>query len=559
MRRVRGRERGAAVVIFALLLTVLLGVSAFAVDIGKVYTERRHDQNTVDAAVMSGLVEGVLGGGVVNDIVAEVRDKVNTTLGYSVPPGDWAACADAGQLHFTARELSTSPVTDCISFSQTFDELRVKLPRQEVEGIFGPAVGFANKFVTAEANAKIESGTGSPPFVALSTAGQGDFVCLRTSSSGDPIALANGNGPGVPATFPTPDNGILPLRPDPCDTVAFENSGFGTLLPWRYQGTENYAECSRTGNDSTTEAVAIGVDHVMGVFKNGYAGSAPEETRIDGGDGCSVAFPNTFEVDQGLAAGELRCALISKHNDGITDDTECLGVVPRFHQGDYVQGSQRFLGEKIDNAPPWRFMRPAADLAASFVPVSCIAVAASRSSDNFSFSEVIFTGTPYENVADNDWDHYDKFDAFTECTTLWGGETAPHSGVYYDSVELFTLEIGESARFAFIPQVYEDQIDSHTGFVHIEGFVPAFMYRMYTKSASTMCDPADPRATTYAVLDAGQVHHAPDLTNSCGANNGKVDRLSSLILACGMVPDKLCNKTTQQPAGLDIYEFRLTK
>lgn len=577
----RRSDRGVSAVIVALLLSAVMTVGAFAVDIGAAYTERRHDQNTVDSAVMSGMVRGALQGGVVNDIVAEVRSKVNTTLGRTVSADAWDKCTDSAKLHFSTRQLAAanptiSPVTDCISFSRTFDELRVKLPDQSVETVFAPALGIDRLKTSASAHAKlVNAGIGGPPFIALSTATQGDFVCLRTSSPGEPLPLMDGRGP---------KNAPLPgTRPDPCDSASFaaSTSSFGTLLPWRYRSGPNHAACTRAGNQSVTDAIAIGVDHIMGAFVGGYSPSLPvSATRLDGGSNCQVAFPNTFEVDTGFAAGELRCALISRSNSN-----DCNGLVPRFHQGDNFPPtnpaisqatSQRFIGEHMDNIPPWHYLRPAQALYDEGAPPNCVAVAASRTSDTFDLrtktSEAGYS--QYNDVVDSDWDHYDRYDAFTACIKNWGAKKQPVTSAcspdpapdacYWPRNIIFTRDLGRSPRFGFVPQVWESQITSQTHFVHIEGFLPIFMYRMYTKSLDTpavMCDPADLRPTTFAVHDAGQVF--PTKNYQCGKVNGQstVDRLASMILACGMVTRDLCDKQTGYPkaSGLDIYDFRLTK
>lgn len=545
----RGGDRGLSAIIVALGLTGLLSVSALAVDVSQAYAERRHDQNTVDAAAMSGLVEAVIGSGVANDVVAEIRDKVNTTLGRNIDD-EWAGCKDDKQLHYTTIELQVgnptiSPVTECISFSVNFDEIRVKLPRQTVPGVFGPAVGFADLLVDAAANAKVvPPGSGAPPFVALSTATQGDFVCLRTSSNPEPLPLMDGNGPGV---APTPGT-----RKDPCDSTAYPTSSenFGTLQPYRYK--EN---CTQQNSDME-DAVSIGIDHTLGFFDDpkdpgpgtGYVPGVSTE-RFDGGANCTVLAPNTFEVDTGFNAQGLRCALLSSKNSEV-----CNGLLPRLHQGDYVQSVYKFAVEKMDNIPPWNYLRPAEELFNEDAPDACVIVASTRSSDTFDlYGDGYATGGDvdfqvYQDVTDSAWDHYDKYDKLVECLESWDRLVDP---------ELFTIELGNSPRFAFIPQVYEPDLSGVTH-VHIEGFLPTYMYRLYqatTGGGATPCDPLDPRTDVpFYTHDAGQQF-------SCASNEANVDRLSSIIFACGMVPDTLCNKETDQPvsAGRDYQDFRLVK
>ena len=578
-RRRTGAERGASAVLVALSLTSLMAVSAFAVDVSQAYAERRHDQNTVDAAVMSGLVEGTLTGGSINDIVAEVRDKVDTTLGRTLSNSEWLACQDPEQLTYTTKELQTgnptiSPVTDCISFSVAFDELRVRLPEQEVIGVFGPAVGFGNLTVDAAANGKAVNGTGrgGPPFVALSTATTGDFVCLRTSSAKEPMPLANGNGPGVPTSYPLRLDPTA--RPDPCHSTEFSTASenFGTLKPWAYR-----KGCTRVGNTEVEVAVSIGIDHIMGVFTDlkadgttGYV-EGVSTVRLDGANACTVAYPNTFEIDEGLNAGGLSCALVSN------TDSPCNGETPRFQQGPYLQNTYKIVNSSHDNKSPWFFMRDAADLYQGIradecenspgectsdpAPNACVGVAASRVEDSFDLGSADISEYKI-NAGDGNWSYYDRFDAFVSCLQSWAtaydqwqtalatdpataGEGPP---------ELFTEELGNSARFGFIPQVAEDSLDKVT-YVHVEGFRPIFMQRIYIQETGKLCDPSDPRDSGgLKVHDAGQQWH-------CGASNKTIDRLASLIFACGMVPDTLCNKDTGYPAsrGLDIYEFRLSK
>jgi len=556
----RGRsrgERGVSAILFALMLTSMLGVSALAIDVGAAYTDRRHNQNTADAAVMSAAVESVLGGGVVNDVVAEVRDKVDTTLGTPLTAAEWTSCKDPDQLHYTTNELKSgnptiSPATDCISFSQAFDEVRVKLPTRESLGVFGPALGFGRLTTSAAAVARIQApgGIGAPPFVALSTATQGDFVCLRTSSNPQPQTLMDGRGPGIAAA--------PGVRADPCDKSVYDVSSenFGTLSPYRY-----LSGCTRQNADVEV-AVSIGIDHIMGYFPRGYDPLSPDPVqsteRVDGGASCTVAFPNTFRVDTGFNAQGLRCALISNKNT-----TDCNGVQPRFKQGPYLQSATTFAGEDLDNSAPWDFLRPAQALRAEGAPDACVVLAASRPSDPYnpatdggpgayaapaSYDKFgtpqTYVTIPMVGITDTHWDHYDRYDALTLCLEQWDAATDP---------VLFIDQLAMSPRFAFIPKVAEANLN--VSYVHIESFLPTFMYRLYqgVTGSDRNCDTTDPRNVAFYTHDAGQQ------TGNCAKSNANVDRLSSIMLACGMVSDELCNKDTGFPdfAGQDIYDFRL--
>jgi hypothetical protein len=61
-RRIPGDERGATTVLVAILVVVLFGFTALAVDVGRLYAERRQLQTTADVSALSGaqlLVQGV--------------------------------------------------------------------------------------------------------------------------------------------------------------------------------------------------------------------------------------------------------------------------------------------------------------------------------------------------------------------------------------------------------------------------------------------------------------------------------------------------------------------
>lgn len=584
MRRRTG-ERGVSAIVFALMLTALLSVSAIAIDIGAAYTERRHNQNTVDAAVMSAAVEAVLGGGAINNVVAEVRDKVDTTLGRPVTAEQWTSCKDPDQLHHNTIELKAGnpiidPATECISFSATFDEVRVKLPTQEVAGVFGPALGFDTLKSSAAAIAGIRSpgGISAPPFVALSTATQGDFICLRTSDNPQPQTLMDGMGPGTGASRAP----VAGQRADPCDKTIYDVSSetYGTLLPFRY------SDPSCTQQKSDTEiGVSIGIDHIMGYFPEGYdplsADPVKSSERVDGAANCTTAYPNTFEVESGFNAQGLKCALLSIDSTGTCND-----VPARLYR---ATSSVTFAGEKLENSAPWDFMRPAKQLEAEGAPDECMFLAASRpdpvdpaapqywedgfkpwdpahltptkltyraptsyslAADGRTWLPLTYENIDMSGVGDNDWDHYDRYDAFVQCLELWDWQTDP---------VLFVDELAASPRFAFVPKVHENKLVKNAqgkALVHIESFQPSYMYRLYqaTTTSDKNCHPKDGsvRNVNFYTHDAGMKY-------SCAKSNQNVDRLSSLMFACGMVSDILCNKDTGEPnfAGKDIYDFRL--
>ncbi len=118
---------------------------------------------------------------------------------------------------------------------------------------FGKALGFGSLETTAAAEAKIESpgGIGAPPFVALSTATQGDFVCLRTSDTPQPPQLLNGMGPGDARTEP-----VAGATADPCDKTVYDTSTARTTAPCSPTATPTAASSRTPGRRSASRSAS---------------------------------------------------------------------------------------------------------------------------------------------------------------------------------------------------------------------------------------------------------------------------------------------------------------
>ena len=204
-------DRGVAIIFVALTLIVLMIFTAFAVDLGKVYAERRHDQGAVDASATSGAVQ-FLSLQSQQHAVDEIVDKVERNLGRSV---DWTGCTDANQLDRTATEFSLTPATPCISFSSGFNRLRVRLPDQVIATSLAGVIGIDSFTSSAFAEVTIAPrGGGSLPFVVLAGNGPGDDVCLRVDNSGGV------EPPNIEAQPP-----YAPRDLDPCDEDKFVTHG----------------------------------------------------------------------------------------------------------------------------------------------------------------------------------------------------------------------------------------------------------------------------------------------------------------------------------------------
>src|SRR6266508_5430764 len=112
----RGRkERGQTLLLFVLAATVLMGFTAMAIDVGLFFEDRRHFQNTADAAALAGVAELPL-----NPVGARNRAE------------EWAAKHGVPSSEIKTIEVRT---TDAVN-----DTLYVEL-EAEFNWIFGRVLG----------------------------------------------------------------------------------------------------------------------------------------------------------------------------------------------------------------------------------------------------------------------------------------------------------------------------------------------------------------------------------------------------------------------------------
>ena len=154
----RGRESGQVILIAVLAMTVLLGFTAMAIDIGMFFEERRHLQNSSDAMALAGVQE----------------------LPYNVPAAkqkaqDWAANNGISSDQIKTIEARTTLFPN--------DTLYVELEK-DFGWMFGRALGKTTTPVGAVAAAQTGSlagGFGAMPWALL----QHESPCL--DSNGDAI------------------------------------------------------------------------------------------------------------------------------------------------------------------------------------------------------------------------------------------------------------------------------------------------------------------------------------------------------------------------------------
>ena len=155
-------EGGQALVLFVLALAVILGFVAMTIDLGLLFEDRRHLQNTADAAALAGVAELPL-----QPVAA--RQKAE----------QWAANNGVPVSQIKKIEIRTTEVPN--------DTLYVELEKQ-FDWIFGGALGLSTDPVSAAAAAQIRSLRGTSNLMPWAIM-MGDSACL--DSNNKPISGAN--------------------------------------------------------------------------------------------------------------------------------------------------------------------------------------------------------------------------------------------------------------------------------------------------------------------------------------------------------------------------------
>jgi Flp pilus assembly protein TadG len=184
-------ERGAAVVLFMILMTTMLLFVGLIVDGGNARQTRRQAQNAADAAALAG-ANVLYHVGVANFTNAVATVKTYAYSNYGVATTSWAGCGDASALAFRPDSGNNT----CISFdSQTTPTLvRVTLPARQVPFLFGGLGGVASASVSAHAEAQITgSGVSSCAFCIVGTGSPYDGQNGTLSVNGDAGVAINGN------------------------------------------------------------------------------------------------------------------------------------------------------------------------------------------------------------------------------------------------------------------------------------------------------------------------------------------------------------------------------
>jgi hypothetical protein len=506
-------------VLLALVLVVLMIFAAFSVDIGTAYAQRRQNQGSVDTAALAGGVHFIYSSGGIEAAVKEVKDRVALDMGTKIKTTDWAACTDPGHLPIlsTAAGFAPNQGNPCISFERSADtsslQMRVRLPDVSNATNFASVIGIDK--LTTHAVAQVNIGSllgGAFPAFVYSGANAGGIVCVLDDSPGH--------------------NGFCSKGDD--DTGG---GNFGTFPPFYYR--QGWG--CKSGNSSPDQAAAIaaGLDHLLGRYIN-YPGGG--DSRINGGNGCTVFGPNILEESTGNLTQTRTEGLLTgttvfgeSFNGRLVDSPYADGNDDGVQLNVAIMGTPKnsSTGWSIDNAPLWYFLDPA-KLAGA--PPECVAAAAMSPKRNEIDLNTLAGGT-YAALGKPE-------DLMSACLSAWTPDDGP----------IFKTDFAKSHRAVSVPRVWEPVPNGNSGGVyHIKDFVPMFLTGEYNGTdAHWAGDPIRQTDPAYSIWNDKSPGQMKDLISGA----------AGFYVPCGSLPETIC-VPTGDPAdnafGGEVNGVTLTK
>lgn len=325
-------ESGATLIFVALVLTLLMGAAAVAIDLSAGFNERRQDQTSADLAVLAGALSYPDYDAIVEEVMATARLNVDGVYSDAEWIALWQNCTDSYP-GFTGITHSTLGTIDCIGIHPSF--LRVRVPDQLVDTSFGRILGFDSLSTHAGAIVQLidHAGAGALPFAVRGDASPG-FLCLDTGPRGQ--AVDECNGP--------------------------ERGSFGNIAPPRF-GVPGFStpDCSgQVSGENVAPAIAMGIDHELHSLASipGNPDDNPRNNAVD-------AYANMDEcIDEGgdfaaYADGyPINGVYIDTGNNAKADVTLGLMTGTNFADGYDARltrssNTRMVGGYALDNTPLW--------------------------------------------------------------------------------------------------------------------------------------------------------------------------------------------------------------
>ena len=506
-------DSGVTAVLVAMMMFLLMGFAAVAVDSGILFSDRRQQQSAADGGALAavqfakttlpttncGALSGI-------DYAAcrgaeEAIDVVEGTLPGRYALVDWINCVDADKPVLEYTQSST--LSDCISFTYNLQKARVVLPGTDVDTSFARVIGINTVRVGAFAEAQLDLSLKGGPI---------------------PFAVGNGGSSSSQACFFAQSSGLLDIAPCTSST----EGNFGKLdlrLYGNYtMGTEQL--CALLKDTRMAVNIVMGADHPM-ELKDVSPGVVNDNTN------CPITANPVDELITwtGNASGALKAGFF----DGIaTPNVEgrllCKGGLSTGPGNEYAdQGFvstecadiNNNLDESVDHTPLWEYIVPGAN------------------------SEVVGGAcAPGGGVITNRAEMVACLDGWK----AWGGA---------HTMALFEPTLSLSPRFAAVP-ILDANPGTGTGQYLITDFLPTYIETVYFKCNAGTC---------HIVHSPGEnsdasppVAPCPPLTadiSSCGwPNNGNknIDAVSAFVLSLDMLDPVIAEHFPFTP-GTIVYNL----
>jgi len=334
MKRITHEEDGTTAVLLAMVLVVLMGFAAIAIDGAAAWALRRQDQSGADTGAIAGALFTAdrTKAQAMQDAEDEIIRITYSTMTPDLTAAEWAAewiaCTDPAK----PAEFTETLGSDCISFTDNLDKVRVQTPVIPWKTTFGSAIGFdrIDTSASAEVNTAMSANGGVLPFGMPGGASDVDQICLKTG--------------------PNPSN------EPPCDGPVTGNFGFLDFTQFGNDGLGTTQDCNPDVG-TLTEAIATGIDHPVGKTADSLA--PPHEDQVACNDGNFNARPYQVFTNTGNVAQAL--------DDGFAGDGS--GLDGKLGTGPNLVTVR---GKDLDDTPLWDFLTPTGELFCSSIanPIS---------------------------------------------------------------------------------------------------------------------------------------------------------------------------------------------
>jgi hypothetical protein len=573
------------------MITLLLGMTAFAVDLGVLYNERRQDQSAVDAGALSAarlIIQGEDNQAIFEEIVERTYQNLwapNFSLDewYAMfdtcedPSAAAAGYPDPLQLpslySSPGGTLFMSDTVECVSFDDAADPhaMRVHLPVIHVEAIFAALLGIdgwpSSAFAEVGISDPREVG-GVLPFGLPSSVADDAEVCIK-------------DGPNSP-------NNV-------CD--GGDSGNYGPLDMSIFGRLSLPTDCAGSGSsaDRTAANTAQGLDH----FLEAAATDPPlvivaEEPECEGDQ---ADDPNAADTDTGFDTNAVHLGFIgnageTKSGVSLPEDLDgrLIGIHPSLDAA-YHPGSVNEVEVQdehfVEDVPLWYFLTPTLDAGVdpdTEVPIRCMPFLFDDASNPWTQANLetaLVNRTGMTSAQWGDWTDpaeghleypvdFRQSEHMRNCLDDWRNGLLvpgvlpngyPYASVLFakdtitgdgylddDGTEHTVYDLEYSGRFGWVPVLWDATFPTGTKQVYFKAFQPVFFNQIFAGckgGGSGECD----------------FVHSPGegLTGTKGdlASNGKIDGVSAYSIQIGMLPTEL--QEAQQLHLTEIPPVELTR